>query len=34
MEYNCQINDKVENYWIPRLVDAMKRRQGSLSNIG
>jgi hypothetical protein len=26
MEYNCHINDKVENYWVPRLREAMKKR--------
>jgi hypothetical protein len=28
--YNCYINDKVENYWVPRLEEAM-RKDGSLA---
>jgi hypothetical protein len=33
MEYNCFVNDKVENYWISRLEEALKKRktQGMLT---
>lgn len=27
MEYNCYINRKVEDYWIPKLKDALKKRK-------
>ena len=27
MEYNCYINDRVENHWVPKLREAMKRRE-------
>jgi hypothetical protein len=27
MEYNCFINENVDNYWVPRLRDALTRRQ-------
>ena len=27
--YNCFLNEKIENYWWPKLVDAVKRRKES-----
>ena len=27
MEYNCYVNQKVEDYWMPRLKDALKKRE-------
>jgi hypothetical protein len=27
MEYNCFINENVDNYWVPRLRDALERRR-------
>jgi hypothetical protein len=27
MEYNCFTNRKVENYWLPRLLQAVERRK-------
>ena len=31
MQYNCFVNDKVENYWIPRLEEALKKRKAQVS---
>jgi hypothetical protein len=30
MLYNCFVNDRVENYWLPKLKEAMERRRRSL----
>ena len=30
-EYNCFINDKVEDYWVPRLRKALHERQKEIS---
>jgi hypothetical protein len=26
MDYNCYMNEKVENFWVPRLREALKKR--------
>ena len=33
MEYNCYINERVDNYWVPKLREAMKVRRQSWANI-
>lgn len=30
MEYNCFVNRKVENFWLPRLKERLWQRKGSL----
>jgi hypothetical protein len=32
MEYNCFINESVDNYWVPRLRDALEKRRLSISS--
>jgi hypothetical protein len=27
--YNCFINEKIENYWVPKLRDALRKRRES-----
>jgi hypothetical protein len=33
MEYNCFINENVDNYWIPRLRDALEQRRLTISSL-
>lgn len=33
MEYNCYINRKVEDYWIPKLKDALLKRKTAIASL-